>query len=562
MSQRVADTELGSLASSDTDSNNGQHNSDGNGSERSLNQGSFSSRRSSLRSLRLSFDNMRHSLGEFNLNQHIMQLSETIGDDYGGIKHLEERKTLGYFSGLALVLSLEIGSGIFSSPGSISSHVRSVGSSLAVWFVAGILAWTGASSYAELGGCLPLNGGSYAYLKYIYSDWMAFLFSWTAITAIKPGSSAIISIIFGEYIARLFMPNVRDIPPEWVSKLFAILCITCVVALNVYSNSAGTAANNIIMVIKVFTILGFVFAGIIVFLTGHSSSTNYQGNIFEGSSTNLGDYAIALYSALWAFDGFDNACYVTAEMKNPEKILAPVIHSAQSSVIVLYLLINISYFAVIPFNSVSVTNTVGLDFGFMLLGRTGVILCTIAIAVSCFGALCASTFSSGRLIYVVGKQGHIPKMFGTLHPKRHTPVNALLMQAIFTYVMIIIGNFNKLVTFYGVVGYTWYFTVVLGLIILRLKEPNLHRPYKTWISTPVLFCCVAVFLVSRSVFASPWEAISALIFIVTGFPIYMLNRYGSSWINGIKKISDMLLTSKNNDTNGLHREEYVELNMS
>ena len=125
----------------------------------------------------------------------------------GGLEsgNLEKHKTLTYLNGLSLIVGLIIGSGIFSSPGLVSSHTGSPGGSLIVWTVAGVLAWTGAASYAELGGAIPLNGGAQIYLAKIFGELAGFLFTWCAVMVLKPGGSAIIAIIFGEYLVRAFI---------------------------------------------------------------------------------------------------------------------------------------------------------------------------------------------------------------------------------------------------------------------------------------------------------------------------------------------------------------------
>ena len=95
-----------------------------------------------------------------------------------------------------------------------------------------------------------------------------------------------------------------------------------------------------------------------------------------------------------------------------------------------------------------------------------------------------------------------------------TPVYALIFNSLLTAIYIIVGEFGELITFYGVAGYSFYFLTVLGLIILRVKEPQLERPYKTWISTPIIFCCVSLFLLSRAVFAQPLKTLIVIAFIL------------------------------------------------
>ncbi|KAL8670380.1 MAG: hypothetical protein Q9224_007675, partial [Gallowayella concinna] len=155
--------------------------------------------------------------------------------DLGDGGNLEKHKSITYLNGLSLIVGLIIGSGIFSSPAQITTNAGSPGASLIVWLVAGILAWTGAASYAELGGAIPLNGGAQVYLSKIFGDLFGFLFTWCSVFVLKPGSAAIIAIIFGEYVVRAFSPtslNSTDPVPNtsisiiWINKGISLLALT------------------------------------------------------------------------------------------------------------------------------------------------------------------------------------------------------------------------------------------------------------------------------------------------------------------------------------------------
>ena len=220
-------------------------------------------------------------------------------------------------------------------------------------------------------------------------------------------------------------------------------------------------------------------------------------------------------------------------------------------VILSYLLANVAYFFVLPLAAIKSTNTVAVLFGSQVFGSVGSLLLSLVVSASCLGALNATAFTSGRLIYAAGKEGYLPGLLGNIGfgvgkeagldrlQRRSwlskavarlvgdeatglffTPVNALIFNASITTVYIIIGDFSTLLTFYGVAGYTFYFLTVLGLIVLRVREPHLERPYRTWISTPIIFCCVSLFLLSRAVFAEPLQTLIVAAFVIVGIPIY------------------------------------------
>lgn len=220
-------------------------------------------------------------------------------------------------------------------------------------------------------------------------------------------------------------------------------------------------------------------------------------------------------------------------------------------VILSYLLANVSYFLVLPHSTIEASNTVAVQFGSKVFGAVGALVLALVVGASCFGALNATTFTSGRLVYAAGKEGYLPAVFGRLglsaspgpppgsRLRRQswarkslsrvfgdesrlglTPIYAMAFNGALTVIYIAVGEFGTLVTFYGVAGYTFYFLTVLGLIVLRIREPQLERPYRTWITTPIIFCCVSLFLLSRAVISEPLQTLIVVAFIITGVPVY------------------------------------------
>ncbi|RKF81636.1 Y+L amino acid transporter 2 [Golovinomyces cichoracearum] len=513
------------------------------------------------------------SFSAYDFRTNIFPLSSTIGNGYApigtpilsngqsasGAGSLEKRKNLTYINGLSLIIGSVIGSGIFSSPSQVNVNVGSPGASLIVWIVAGILAWTGASSYAELGGAIPLNGGSQVYLTNIFGEIFGFLFAWCATIVLRPGSTAIISIIMGDYLARAAIGADAEGLNIWINKIIALTGLSLITFLNCVSTKLGTRLGDMFMHLKFATLIGIAVTGIVVAATGitYSGKTNQEWKTngwFEGTSTNPGNWAVALYSGLWAFDGWDNTNFVIGEFRNPTRDLPRIIHTAMPLVILSYLLTNISYFFVLPQKILNSSSTVAVAFGSSVFGPIGSLVLALAVSASCFGALNALTFTSGRLTYIAGKEGFIPAIFGEIGIRTKkkqtfetikknwvitrierligddemglfsTPIYSMILNAAISACYIFLGEFHTLVTFYGVAVYIFYFLTVLGLIVLRVKEPDLERPYKTWITTPIIFCCVSLFLLSRAVFAQPLKTVVVLVFMLVGVPIYYWRR--------------------------------------
>ncbi|PWZ00496.1 hypothetical protein BCV70DRAFT_199776 [Testicularia cyperi] len=511
----------------------------------------------------------------FGYRDHLLPLSlsgdgdETMAGDYGDVEgrvsatgggssgrtrsrrhgrgrsrdHIERRVTL--IDGIALTIGVQIGSGIFSSPGVVTLNTGSIGASIVIWMLSGILAWTGASSFAELGASIPLNGGSQAYLNYSFGPLSAFLYTWSALTALKPGAAAIIATIFGEYVARMIFHatgKAADHPhetgldgiPNWSIKLLAVGIAAFITLTHAVSNKLGTRTQIATTVVKLLALAAVPILAIIQAARGKMSPTSAHafssiGGLFEGSSSSPSAYALALYSGLWAFDGWDQSCFVAGEMKKVERDLPRVIHISLATVILIFLSAVVSYFVVLPVDLVKRTNTVALDFGSAIGGTAGGMVFAFLVAFSCFGALNGQIYTTARLILAASKESYLPGFFADLNPITNTPVSALILQLVLITLFITFGSgFASLVNFYGVCSWTFYLASVLGLLVLRIKEPNLHRPYKTMLPTPILFAAVALFLLLMPIGSAPLEGLAALLFITAGVPVYYLTQTSSS----------------------------------
>ncbi|WVQ71791.1 hypothetical protein IAR50_001333 [Cryptococcus sp. DSM 104548] len=460
------------------------------------------------------------SLAGFEFQHDLLPLTLS-GDDHAA-NHVEE-KHVELWHGIALVVGAQVGSGIFSSPGVVVQEVGSVGASLIVWVVSGVLAWTGASSYAELGCAIPLSGGSQAYLAYAFGPIVSYLFTWTAVSVLKPGSAAMIALIFGEYMSRLFSHILSTDTPEWAITLTALVAVLICSLLNAVSPTMGTNSAVVLTFIKICTLVFVAVLGILALLKDGPGEGLKPSKVFDGTVDDPGNWAIALYSGLWAFDGWDSCCYVAGEMRDTNRDLPRALHSSMAIVLTLFVSANLAYFVVLDPSIVASSNTVALDFGKASIGKFGAVVFTTLVAISCFGALNGGLYTTAKLIYSASREHFLPSTFSKLHPKRRTPDYAILLNSSLTVLFILFGGgFRVLLNFLSVSGWTFYLLTVLGLLILRIKEPHLARPYKTWLITPIVFCLVAAFLLLMPIFAAPWEALAAVVFIGTGVPMYYL----------------------------------------
>jgi solute carrier family 7 (L-type amino acid transporter), member 6 len=232
-------------------------------------------------------------------------------------------RSLTFIHGLAIVIGLQIGSGIFSAPAAVRSYVSSTGLAMLAWVVGGIIAATGAASFATLGKLIPLNGGIQAYLRFIYGDLFGFLFAWVWIFVSRPLALGMVSLIFSEYLFKAILPE-RTIP-TWVFKLSAILAVMAITWLNCMGTRIGTGMGNVFLCLKIFGLGSIAIVGMSVFAFGSSSSRespsgnpqlrrtvmDMQGSIILSSESSdfwvsFGGFVEAILAAAFATGGWES----------------------------------------------------------------------------------------------------------------------------------------------------------------------------------------------------------------------------------------------------------------
>jgi L-type amino acid transporter 6 len=230
------------------------------------------------------------------------------------------RGSLTYLNGLALVVSLQIGSGIFSAPSEVSKHVSSATSGVSVWLFAGLLVWTGAASFIELGRAIPRNGGVQEYLRRCYGDFYGFLFSWIWITIAKPCAMAIMGTIFADYFTSALLPDSWN--SIWINKFIAIIALWLITGLNCLGKHTGAYVANGFLVLKLFGLFSIVAIGLVMGVMGKSlgdhkaNQSDWLNNRHDPTKPSLrvsdtsvwqmiGQYVTALFSALFCYGGWE-----------------------------------------------------------------------------------------------------------------------------------------------------------------------------------------------------------------------------------------------------------------
>ncbi|XP_071523213.1 b(0,+)-type amino acid transporter 1 isoform X2 [Panulirus ornatus] len=403
----------------------------------------------------------------------------------------------------------------------------------------------GSLAYAELGTLINESGGEYSYFMQGFApgqrrkSWWrpipAFLFAWVSVFLLKPSSLAIICLTCSEYFIRVFSAGVDTCdPPSIVVKLFAASVIIIITFINSYSVTLATKVQNVFTAAKLLAILIIVVGGMVKLAQGN---TQYLATGFKGSTNSLGDVATAFYSGLWAYDGWNNLNYVTEELKKPYTNLPRAIIIGLPLVTICYLLVNVSYLAVMSPDELLASETVAVTFGNRVLGWAAFLM-PLAVTLSTFGAANGTAFTSGRLCFVAAREGHMVDVLSYVHAKKLTPSPALLFNATIALLMVIPSDIGSLIDFFSFTAWIFYGGAMAALLVMRHTMKEAPRPYKVPIFIPIVVLIISVYLVVGPIIDSPQiEYLYASLFIIAGLIFYFPFVYMKKSLPGMGHVT-------------------------
>jgi APA family basic amino acid/polyamine antiporter len=426
-------------------------------------------------------------------------------------------RVLGLWDIVSIVIGGVIGSGIFLVPKDMAAAVGGPLLILAVWAVGGLLSFFGALSFGELGAAMPEAGGVYVYLREAYGSMIAFLFGWTLFLVIDSGAIATLTVAF----SSKYLPHIFAISPA-AQKVISVVFILFLVAVNYIGVRAGANLQNVLTIIKLTGLVGICVA---IFLFARGTTANFTA----GGAPTLGGgfwsrFGVALIASLWAYKGWEAATYSAGETKNPQRNLPLGILLGCLACIVLYVIAQLAYLYVIPASGIAKSDRIAAEAMNLAVGGAGASVISFIILFSIMGATNQNFICSPRVYFAMAKDGLFFPQIAAVHPKFLTPHVSIIAIGLWSIVLSLSGTFEQLFTYVVFGQWIFFGLTVAAVIILRLKRPDLPRPYKTWgyPVTPVVFILAALYIAASALINQFWNAMAGLGIIVLGLPFYFI----------------------------------------
>ncbi|ACU07891.1 amino acid permease-associated region [Flavobacteriaceae bacterium 3519-10] len=464
------------------------------------------------------------------------------------------QKKLKLWDGIMLVMGSMIGSGIFIVS---SDMMRNLGSGywlIAVWVITGVMTIAAAISYGELSSMFPKAGGQYTYITEIFGKMTGFLYGWGLFAVIQTGTIAAVAMAFGKFTAYL-VPALNDSQPLFQSGTFKITWVQIlaivVILLLTFINTKGVKNGKLLQTVfttsKIIALLGIIFFGFLFVKDSQwAENMSFGWNSFQdfgkeigndlfptgwqgiSGATLLGGIAAAMVGSVFSSVAWENVTFVSGEMENPKKNIVKSMVLGTSAVMVLYLLVNFVYLNALDRDAIAFAdkNRPAVAASEVIFGNLGTVIMAVLVMVSTFGCINGLVLAGARVFQTMAKDGLFFK--SAIHNNKHSvPERSLWMQGIWASVLALSGQYGDLLDMISFVIVLFYMITVLGVIYLRIKKPELERPYKTWLYpvTPILYLLIGTAFCVLLIWFKPQYTWPGFILILLGLPVYwFINR--------------------------------------
>ena len=421
----------------------------------------------------------------------------------------------------ALVIGTIIGAAIFVQPSEITGQVPSIGAVLLVWLLSGALTIVGALVAAELASTFTRTGGVYVYLSEAYDPSVGFLWGWAMFWIMHSGIIAAIAVVFARYTGFLVPLGDMGI------RVVAVSVIVALSLVNYAGVQHGARLQTVFTAGKLLAILLIVTVGLIL---GSRLPDHFVGAQTQANGVSLSSFLTAMVAGLFAFGGWHMVTYTSEETVDSARTIPRALVIGTLVVTGVYVAMNAVYLYVLPLDTVATSTRVAADLADALLGFGGGAVMAGIVMFSTFGALAGIVLAGPRVYYAMAQDGMLFRWMGAVHPRYRTPYRAIVLQAIWSSLLVLTGTYRALFTRVIYTEWIFFALLALGLVLVR-RRTDVRRRYSAfgYPVLPVLFALASLAIVANQLISNTKESLVGLGFVAVGIPVYALwGRRGMS----------------------------------
>jgi basic amino acid/polyamine antiporter, APA family len=421
-------------------------------------------------------------------------------------------QAIGLTQATALVVGTIIGTSIFVQPSEITREVPTIAGILVAWTLAGVLTYLGAIVCAELASAFPQTGGVYVFLREAFSTRVAFMWGWANFWSIHSGIIAAISMVAARYVAFFV-----DLNP-FQQQLVAGAIIVLISGLNYFGVRAGTTVQTAITGAKLAAIAVLLVASVVY--SGAGSGEAWTLSLSEVTAVPLTQMLLGVGAGLFAFGGWHMVTYAAGETTDPVRTLPKALTIGVAVVTVCYVALNAMYLSVLPLDAVRQSPRIAADVAQALVGSPGASAVSVLVILSAVGALTGIVLAGPRMYLSMAHDGLMFSWVGAVHARYRTPHRAIVLQAIWSSVLVLTGSYPTL--FGRVIYMEWFFFALMtaGVFVLR-RRASYQPKYRMWAypAAPLVFILASLAIVANQLWSQPAEALFGAALVATGWPV-------------------------------------------
>ncbi|WOK09264.1 amino acid permease [Imperialibacter roseus] len=427
---------------------------------------------------------------------------------------------LGLFDTTMIVVSLVIGIGIFRTPSLVANAAGSESAFFLAWVIGGVIALFGGLTYAEIGCRKPMAGGYYKIVSESFHPALAFMLNWIGIILVQGAGMAAVAILGSEYI-QPFIPLdffQGETGLQWLAGMIILLLFL----INFAGLKMGARVLNAITVIKIVMILLFSLLGL---LAPEVAPVAVKA---EPSAFNFAGIGIALISVFYTCGGYQSIMNMGGDVINPRKNFPRAVIGGVAIIFFLYLSINVGYVAVLGFEGVKSANLIAADMAEVVFGEVGRRIVSVTIFISVLGFINATLMQLPRAYHAMAQDDAVPRLFMKVNPKTQVQEFALsIFTGLVLFFIITQGKFDQIINLVMFNDTLILATAAAAIFVLRKKmKDESYNGFKVplYPVIPAVFILFLLIVSFNALLENPMAALVSTLFLLAGFPIFLLLR--------------------------------------